>query len=77
MRRATRGKPSLCPRCCYRKSKGGSVPDGVRPHGSHRPPFKALAWEDADGKVWFGFNAPGYLKERHGIQKNRRVIVGA
>ncbi len=30
-------------------------------------PLKALAWEDADGKVWLTYNAPEYLKERHGL----------
>ena len=30
-------------------------------------PFKALAWEDADGKVWLTSNSPDYLKLRHQI----------
>jgi uncharacterized protein (DUF302 family) len=30
-------------------------------------PLKALAWEDADGKVWLSYNSPEYLKLRHGI----------
>jgi uncharacterized protein (DUF302 family) len=30
-------------------------------------PLKALAWEDADGKVWLSFNSPDYLKQRHNI----------
>jgi len=30
-------------------------------------PLKALAWEDAKGKVWHSYNAPEYLKERHGL----------
>jgi uncharacterized protein (DUF302 family) len=30
-------------------------------------PLKALAWEDADGKVWLSFNSSGYLAERHSI----------
>jgi uncharacterized protein (DUF302 family) len=37
-------------------------------------PFKALAWEDADGKVLLGFNAPGYLKGRHGIKGKNEAI---
>ena len=31
-------------------------------------PLKALAWEDADGKVWLSYNSPAYLKDRHGIR---------
>lgn len=30
-------------------------------------PLKALAWEDADGKVWISYNTPEYLGARHGI----------
>ncbi len=30
-------------------------------------PLKALAWEDADGKVWLSYNSPDYLQRRHGI----------
>ena len=30
-------------------------------------PLKALAWEEADGKVWLSYNKPEYLKERHGV----------
>jgi uncharacterized protein (DUF302 family) len=29
-------------------------------------PLKALAWEDADGKVWLSYNAPAWLADRHG-----------
>ena len=30
-------------------------------------PLKALAWEDADGRVWLSYNSPDYLKQRHNI----------
>ncbi len=30
-------------------------------------PLKALAWEDANGKVWLTYNTGEYLKERHAI----------
>jgi uncharacterized protein (DUF302 family) len=30
-------------------------------------PLKALAWQDAQGKVWLSYNAPEYLQERHCI----------
>ena len=30
-------------------------------------PLKALAWEDAGGKVWLTYNTGEYLKERHMI----------
>jgi uncharacterized protein (DUF302 family) len=30
-------------------------------------PLKVLAWQDADGRVWLSYNAPAYLRERHGF----------
>ncbi len=30
-------------------------------------PLKALAWEDAEGKVWLSYNDPEYLRERFGF----------
>lgn len=33
-------------------------------------PLKVLAWEDAAGKVWLSYNAPGWLAARHGDQLN-------
>ncbi len=29
-------------------------------------PLKALAWEDASGQVWLGYNDPRFLAARHG-----------
>jgi len=31
-------------------------------------PLKALVWQDADGQVWLGYNAPAYLAKRHGAE---------
>ena len=31
-------------------------------------PLKALAWEDAAGQVWLGYNDPQFLATRHGIR---------
>ena len=30
-------------------------------------PLKALAWEDADGKVWLTYNDPAWIVQRHGL----------
>jgi uncharacterized protein (DUF302 family) len=30
-------------------------------------PIKALAWEDAEGKVWLTYNDARWLMERHGL----------
>jgi uncharacterized protein (DUF302 family) len=30
-------------------------------------PLKALAWQDAQGQSWLGYNDPAYLAVRHGV----------
>ncbi len=37
-------------------------------------PQKALIWEDQEGTVWFSYNDPNYLVERHGITECAEVI---
>jgi uncharacterized protein (DUF302 family) len=39
-------------------------------------PLKALAWEDAAGKVWLSYNAPEYLKQRHDIPDDLMKNIG-
>jgi uncharacterized protein (DUF302 family) len=43
-------------------------------------PLKAMAWEDAQGKVWLSYNATEYLQERFAIGddliRNISVIGG-
>lgn len=33
-------------------------------------PQKMLVWQDAQGRVWLGYNDPLYLGQRHGIDMN-------
>jgi uncharacterized protein (DUF302 family) len=40
-------------------------------------PLKALAWEDADGKVWLSYNSPGYLQQRHGFPAELEKNIAA
>ncbi len=30
-------------------------------------PLKAVAWQDSGGRVWLSYNAPEYLRRRHGL----------
>ena len=39
----------------------------VSPRSGLDLPLRALAWEDADGAVWFSSNSPDYLASRHGL----------
>lgn len=40
-------------------------------------PIKALAWEDAQGKVWLSYNDADWLAERHGLGDASRDAVAA
>ena len=37
-------------------------------------PLKALAWQDASGQVWLGYNDPRYLAGRHGAGECGPVV---
>src|SRR6266436_10170197 len=50
--------------------KAGTPLMVARPSIAIDLPLKALAWEDADGKVWLSYNSPQYLKERHGLPED-------
>ncbi len=39
-------------------------------------PLKAMAWEDAAGQVWLGYNDPHYLAARHGAKDCAAVAAG-
>lgn len=47
--------------------KGGTALMVAKPTAAIDLPMKALAWEDSNGKVWLTYNAPGLLRERHGV----------
>jgi uncharacterized protein (DUF302 family) len=38
-------------------------------------PLKALAWEDADGKVWLAYEAPAGMAAAHGVPKDDATIA--
>lgn len=40
-------------------------------------PLKALAWEDADGQTWLGYNDPVWLATRHGIEAAGAAVTSA
>ena len=40
-------------------------------------PLKALAWEDADGKVWLAYNDPAWIAQRHGLGAASAAAVNA
>jgi uncharacterized protein (DUF302 family) len=50
--------------------KGGTPVMVAAPSTAIDLPLKALAWQDAEGKVWLSYNDPEYLQQRHGIPAN-------
>lgn len=38
-------------------------------------PQKALIYEDEEGQVWFTYNKPQYLADRHGLQGCEKVVA--
>jgi uncharacterized protein (DUF302 family) len=47
--------------------KGGTPVMLAAPTAAIDLPLKALAWQDAQGKVWLGCNDPAYLARRFGL----------
>jgi uncharacterized protein (DUF302 family) len=38
-------------------------------------PFKALAWEDGEGKVWLTSNAATWLATRHELEERSKALI--
>jgi uncharacterized protein (DUF302 family) len=47
--------------------KGGTALMQDRQSAGIDLPLKALVWQDADGKVWLGYNDPTWIAQRHGL----------
>ena len=47
--------------------KGGTPIMLAAPLSAIDLPIKALAWQDAEGKVWLSYNDPQYLKTRFSV----------
>ncbi len=47
--------------------KGGTPIMLAAPLSAIDLPLKALAWQDAEGKVWLSYNDPQYLKTRFSL----------
>ena len=40
-------------------------------------PVKALAWEDAEGRVWLAYNDAAWIAQRHGLGADSKKAVEA
>ena len=47
--------------------KGGTAVMLAAPTAAIDLPWKALAWQDANGQVWLSYNDPGHIQDRYGL----------
>ncbi len=47
--------------------KGGTPVMLAAPTAAIDLPWKALAWQDAEGKVWLSYNDAAYIQRRYGL----------
>ena len=57
--------------------KGGTALMQDRQRAGIDLPLKALVWQDAEGKVWLGYNAPDWIAARAGLGAASAGAVGA
>lgn len=57
--------------------KGGTPVMLAAPLSAIDLPLKALAWQDAEGKVWLSWNDPQYLKSRYSLPDAVLVPIAA
>ena len=50
--------------------KGGTPVMLASPLSAIDLPLKALAWQDAEGKIWLSYNDAEYLKGRHALPED-------
>jgi uncharacterized protein (DUF302 family) len=56
-----------CELLVFGSPRGGTPIMVAAPTAALDLPFKALAWQDAQGAVWLSYNAPAYLAARFGL----------
>jgi uncharacterized protein (DUF302 family) len=57
--------------------KGGTALMQDRQTAGIDLPLKALVWEDADTKVWLGYNDPAWIARRHGLGTTSAAAIDA
>ncbi|WP_263365846.1 DUF302 domain-containing protein [Edaphobacter bradus] len=57
--------------------KGGTPIMLAAPLSAIDLPLKALAWQDAEGKVWLSYNDPQYLKARYLLNDDLLPLINA
>ena len=57
--------------------KGGTPLMQAMPTVGLDLPFKALVWEDAEGKTWLAYNDPKYIVQRHAVESGLSANLAA
>jgi uncharacterized protein (DUF302 family) len=57
--------------------KGGTPLMQAMPTVGLDLPFKALVWEDSEGKTWLAYNDPKYIVQRHAVESNLSANLAA
>ncbi len=55
--------------------KAGTVLMNASPSTALDLPLKVLAWQDADGRVWLGYNSPEFLQQRHHLTAEQVDLI--
>jgi uncharacterized protein (DUF302 family) len=57
--------------------KGGTPLMQAMPTVGLDLPFKALVWEDSEGKAWLAYNDPKYIVQRHAVESSLSANLAA
>lgn len=57
--------------------KGGTPLMQDQPLSGLDLPLRALAWQDADGKVWLGYNSATWIVQRHQLGTKSAAVAAA
>ena len=57
--------------------KGGTPLMQAQPLSGLDLPLRALAWQEADGQVWLGYNSAAWIAKRHQIEAKSAAVAEA
>ena len=59
----------------FGNARGGTPLMAAAPTSGIDLPLKALAWQDADGKVWLSYDEPRWIADRHGVSSQAAEVA--
>lgn len=64
-----------CELLIFGNPRGGTPVMLAAPLAAIDLPFKALAWEDGDGRTWLSYNDPAYFAKRFGLMAEQVLAL--